>query len=293
MRQPPVEPRRGGDTLPDFAQDWVDDAAIAARVTTLRTRAVGPLRARVEGAGDLALTLLALGVDEVVLVARTTGGAACAEVRRAAARELPAASIRSFLGWGHFGRRVWFYHYLRPGLPNTARDWLDAREDLVRRGLLGEGAWERRLARLRAWGGSGGGAVGPRNAPGVTGRERSGTPPAARDAGTRWRLAFAATCRLPVPGASTDDATGPLLRAVLPNWRDGAAAVNETFPDWRPHAALVGPPSDPAWAPYWRTPAGLAALRGRTHALAIVSPDDPRARDPAVDLTFAALPERR
>ena len=183
MRRAPWE-RRGGSPLPDFAQDWVDEVAVAREIATLRARAGGLLRVGVDGAGDLALTLLARGVDEVVLTVRSSGERACAEARRAAARELPAASIRSFLGWGHFGRRVWFYHYLRPGLPEDARAWLDTHEDRVREGLLGAGAWERRLARLRAW------------AP---------TPLAT----LRWRAALEATCRLEVPGAAPDDATGP------------------------------------------------------------------------------------
>lgn len=298
MMRPPWERRTGNEALPDFAQDWVEDAAIAAQVTMLRAQALGPLRARVEGAGDLALTLVALGLDEVVLVVRGPGAAACAELRRAAARELPAASIRSFLGWGHFGRRVWFYHYLRPGLPEAARAWLDTREGLVRRGLLGEGVWERRLGRLRSWVGEegGGGAVRPRNAPATDGSEVFGTPPAAGPGGlsiARWHLALAATCRLPVPGAAPDDVTGSLLRAIVPDWRARLATGDGAPPDWRPHAALLGPPADPACAPYWRTPAGVAALRGRTAALTIVTPDDPRARDPAVGLVFAASPARR
>ena len=128
-------------TRPLHALDGVDTAAlqrVAGTVRDLRVRVVG-------GVGDVALTLLAQGAH-VRLELADAGAWALAHARIAALRELPVASARSYLGMAHFGRRVWFHHYLRGAMDPAARDWLDARENLVREGLVGCGAWERAVA---------------------------------------------------------------------------------------------------------------------------------------------------
>ncbi len=47
------------------------------------------------------------------------------------------------------GRRVLLYHRIREHLPEVARDWWDAHEELVREGLLGAGRFERYLGTFR------------------------------------------------------------------------------------------------------------------------------------------------
>lgn len=94
-----------------------------------------------DGVGDVALALVAEGAV-VTFVAAERGARALAEARRACLEDLPVGSARSFLGLAHFGRRVWFYHYLRGRLTAEARGWLDAREQLVREGLVRCGSWD-------------------------------------------------------------------------------------------------------------------------------------------------------
>jgi hypothetical protein len=65
-----------------------------------------------------------------------------------ACRALPPASLRSLWGLDPFGRRLWFYHYVREGLPHWARAWWDARERAVRLGIASQGRVEQRVARL-------------------------------------------------------------------------------------------------------------------------------------------------
>lgn len=125
------------------ALSQVDDRAVVAAFDRLAGRRV----LVVDDPGEVVLALAAAGAS-VTLLARPDL-AAVARVKVEAARRLPLASTRSFLGLGHFGRRVWFYHHLRPGLPEPVRRWWDAREDWVREGLLAGGERERRVAAVR------------------------------------------------------------------------------------------------------------------------------------------------
>ncbi len=74
---------------------------------------------------------------------------ALVHLKLAAVQILPVQSVHSFLGLGHFGRRVWFYHELRAALPPDARTFWDANESLIREGVLAGGAYEQRLAQFR------------------------------------------------------------------------------------------------------------------------------------------------
>jgi S-adenosylmethionine:diacylglycerol 3-amino-3-carboxypropyl transferase len=75
--------------------------------------------------------------------------AALVQLKIAAVRVLPVQSVRSFLGLGHFGRRVWFYHELRASLSEPVRGYWDAREREIRGGLLTQGRYEREIERFR------------------------------------------------------------------------------------------------------------------------------------------------
>lgn len=118
----------------------------------------------------VALRALAPGPDDRVLAIAGSGdvGFACAGASRvdmvdvrqaqtawtrlclAAARELPVQSVRSLLGYGHHGRRVWFYHYLRPRLDDDTRGFWDLNEGAIRLGLVEQGHVERRITALRS-----------------------------------------------------------------------------------------------------------------------------------------------
>jgi hypothetical protein len=130
---------------PPLSLDGIDAQGLLAALGSVEGRRVG----LVGGVGDLAPSLLAAGAS--VLHAVDEPLRALAEARRAALRALPVQSTRSYLGFGHFGRRVWFAHYLRPHLPeDVARVW-DAQEQLVREGLEGAGAWEQSWRRAAPW----------------------------------------------------------------------------------------------------------------------------------------------
>lgn len=95
-------------------------------------------------AGEAALLLWGCG-REVDVHDDNLGGLATVGLKAAAVRELKPASRAALYGLDAAGRRLWFYHFLRPGLaPEHARYW-DAREAGVRGGLADSGALERRL----------------------------------------------------------------------------------------------------------------------------------------------------
>jgi S-adenosylmethionine-diacylglycerol 3-amino-3-carboxypropyl transferase len=115
--------------------------------------ALGPLRGKrafvVAGPGESAFALLSDGAEEVIGAVPDPALRAVAELKYTALRMLPVQSFRSLFGLGYFGRRVWFYHYLREALSAESRRYWDTRESLIREGLLWGGLWEQRLDQLR------------------------------------------------------------------------------------------------------------------------------------------------
>lgn len=99
------------------------------------------------GAGESAFSLASAG--SLLAFDPSFPQIALCSLKATAHRLLPIQSVRSFLGLGHFGRRVWFYHYLRESLPVEVRRYWDAREELIRSGLLQAGAWEQEFAAFR------------------------------------------------------------------------------------------------------------------------------------------------
>jgi S-adenosylmethionine-diacylglycerol 3-amino-3-carboxypropyl transferase len=128
-----------------YAQCWEDPRMLAAALS------VGPEDdvLSICSAGDNSFALAIAGARSVTAIDLSLPQLALAEAKLVAARELPIQSVRSFLGLGHFGRRVWFYHYLRPHLSLEARAWWDANEDVVRAGVMGAGRFERYLTTFR------------------------------------------------------------------------------------------------------------------------------------------------
>lgn len=127
------------------AQDWTDDRAQLAHTGAAQTVAF------LGGAADHALAR-APAATAVYLLAPHLPGRALIEYKLAAARSLPLQSVRSALGIGFFGRRVWFYHFLRPQLSAGARSFWDQHEREIRAGLLQCGHVEQVMARWRRWG---------------------------------------------------------------------------------------------------------------------------------------------
>lgn len=102
----------------------------------------------IAGSGDIGFACSAAGSVDMVDVRQAQ--AAWTRLCLTAARELPIQSVRSLLGYGHHGRRVWFYHYLRPHLDEETRSFWDLNEGAIRMGLVEQGHVERRIAALRA-----------------------------------------------------------------------------------------------------------------------------------------------
>jgi hypothetical protein len=209
-----------------------------------------------EPSGDDALDLLALGAGRVTLVVPDEATQHLVALKRAAVRELPVQSVRSFLGMGHFGRRVWFYHHLRPSLAAPERAYWDAAEGSIRAGLVDAGRVEREAVRFRS-------QILPMvvSAAALGRLSACATADAARDVlaagfGTRWRLA---------------------TRAILPKiaWLAGApgagaaarfdAALRTAPLTENPYAErlLLGQRGDPDRAHAWLGAAGLARVKQR------------------------------
>lgn len=203
----------------------------------------------VSGAGDNALERLITG-DEPVVFRGDAEQVALVELKVAAIRVLPVQSVRSFFGLGHFGRRVWFYHELRPALGERTRAFWDAREATIRAGLLASGEYERAMAAFRT-------RILPLvHAPAtIEALLACENPNAKRGCVESWRSRRWALVRRAHPQARAIDATldGPTLP------RD----------DYRLQWRLLGRYRDLEAGPPWLTTAGHARLRQRLDGLEV------------------------
>lgn len=128
-----------------YAQCWEDPAVLQAAL------AVGPDDEVLSicSAGDNSFALAIAGARRVTCIDLSFPQVALAELKLEAVRSLPVQSVRSLFGLGHFGRRVWFYHYLRERLRPEVRAYWDHHEELIRLGLLEQGRFEKYLATFR------------------------------------------------------------------------------------------------------------------------------------------------
>lgn len=124
---------------------WTDAAALGRALGQPSLREVLVLG----GTGDEALALAAAGAAEVRVGDLDEAEHAIAALKLAAVRALPPQSTRALFGLDTPGRRVWFYHFVKDRLDPAARAYWDAREHLVRGGLVDSGDSERHLARAR------------------------------------------------------------------------------------------------------------------------------------------------
>lgn len=135
---------------PVCSQDWQDPGVFSTLNLGERDRVLC-----LESAGERAFALLLAGAASVVVLSASREQLALVALKVAAMQVLPVQSVRSLLGVGHFGRRVWFYHYVRERLSPEMRQFWDGREDWIREGLLDCGQLEQFFvgfrARMKSW----------------------------------------------------------------------------------------------------------------------------------------------
>jgi S-adenosylmethionine-diacylglycerol 3-amino-3-carboxypropyl transferase len=126
----------------NYAQCWEDPAVLQGALR------VGPDDdvLSICSAGDNSFALAIAGANSVTCVDLSVPQLALAELKLRAAEALPVQSFRSLLGLDPGGRRIWFYHHVRPLLSHRARAWFDENESLVREGIVFQGRFERYLA---------------------------------------------------------------------------------------------------------------------------------------------------
>jgi len=129
-----------------YANCW-EDADILCRALDARA---GRRFLSIASGGDNVFALLGEGA-EVVAADLSVAQLACVELKLAAIRELQRGELLAFLGVAPSGTRLQTWRLLRPGLPQTARVYWDAHEDVLAAGLIHAGKFERffRLFRTR------------------------------------------------------------------------------------------------------------------------------------------------
>lgn len=130
---------------PGASWTWLDPAVVVGALG--ESGRAHPLCA--DPGGDLAFALAIAGAGAVTHVSPSLAAHALVELKLVAARELPVEGYRCLLGLDPAGRRVFYYHLVRPALSEASRAWWDAREELIRLGLAACGTWERHLEGFR------------------------------------------------------------------------------------------------------------------------------------------------
>ena len=202
-----------------------------------------------EASGDDAFGLL--GGGSVTAVVPTASALALVELKRAAAQLLPLQSGLSLLGFAHFGRRIWFYHYVRPHLSDAARAFWDAHEPDIRAGLCDRGRVEAEMRLLR------------RSFPLVIGATAPGrlaeasTLDAHRERladgwGRRWAVVLALAARRIATAAGAPAANAAVhLKVVLA----GAPLRDNPYTSW----LILGRPTEPPQR--WLSPSGWGTCK--------------------------------
>jgi hypothetical protein len=146
LRRLTARPRWAGGQAP--APLRVRAAAGPARLEALDRRSPPGAAVAVAASGEAALWLGAAG-RAVRLVEGAPGAAALYGLKHAALVALPPQSRAALFGLDGFGRRLWFYHFVRPGLEAADAAYWDAREEMLREGLGSAGVDERGWAGWR------------------------------------------------------------------------------------------------------------------------------------------------
>jgi S-adenosylmethionine-diacylglycerol 3-amino-3-carboxypropyl transferase len=131
-----------------YASVW-EDADVLCEA--LHPVAGGGRLLSIASAGDNALALLTLDPAEVIAVDLNPVQLACLELRVAAIRRLDDPDLLSFLGVEPAADRLASYRRVRPALSSEAARFWDERPDLLRRGVVHVGKFERYLRTFRRW----------------------------------------------------------------------------------------------------------------------------------------------
>jgi S-adenosylmethionine-diacylglycerol 3-amino-3-carboxypropyl transferase len=129
-----------------YASVW-EDADVLCEA--LAPTASGGRLLSVCSAGDNVLALLTLDPAEIVAVDLNPAQIACLELRVAAFRVIDDRDLLPFLGVEPSGSRGTVYRHIRPSLSEAARAFWDAHPNLVSRGIIHVGKFERYLRTFR------------------------------------------------------------------------------------------------------------------------------------------------
>jgi S-adenosylmethionine-diacylglycerol 3-amino-3-carboxypropyl transferase len=129
-----------------FTQSWEDPACDLA---ALRPRPGETLLAIISG-GDNALGFLLSDPAQIIAVDLNPAQGHLLELKQAAFRRLTHADMLAFLGVRAGSGRPRLFQQLRAELSPAARQFWDARQNLLDRGILAQGGFERYYATLRA-----------------------------------------------------------------------------------------------------------------------------------------------
>ena len=129
----------------NYAQCW-EDITILRKALSVQP---GERVLSICSAGDNSFAFCLDQASEVVCIDLSQPQLALAELKWLALRELRQSGLMTLLGLNKAGRRVFLYHQLREGLSDTARQWWDGNEALIREGVLDSGRFEQYLALFR------------------------------------------------------------------------------------------------------------------------------------------------
>lgn len=134
----PIQDRASFDFI-RYGSVWEDADVLCEALAPV---AKGGRLLSIASAGDNALALLTLDPAEVVAVDLSAAQLACVAVRVAAFRELDDGDLLGFLGVTASSARQSHYRGLRDTLPDFARDFWDARPELIAGGVIHAGKFE-------------------------------------------------------------------------------------------------------------------------------------------------------
>lgn len=131
-----------------YGSTW-EDAEVLCEA--LRPVARGGRLLSIAGSGDNVLALLTLDPVELLAVDINRAQLAALELRSLSFRQLDYNALLSFLGVLSSATRIRTYLSLRSGLSAPARQYWDANQGAVRRGIIHSGRFERYLGYFRRW----------------------------------------------------------------------------------------------------------------------------------------------
>ncbi len=141
----PIQDRASFDFI-RYGSVWEDADVLCEALAPV---AEGGRLLSIASAGDNALALLTLDPAEVVAVDLSAAQLACLAIRVAAFQQLDDGDLLGFLGVTASSARLSHYRGLRDNLPDPAREFWDARPELVAGGVIYAGKFEAYFATFR------------------------------------------------------------------------------------------------------------------------------------------------